>query len=414
MSQITNLSTEILIRIFEYCLISDLCKLQRTCKRFYKIIKKATTLGNVDLILITNQLQSSMRNRCLEFFNLQNKHRISQNWRNGVYREFTLTREKRKYIPYLILRKEGVWLSKANQIHLYKRNKRSITSSTLIEVPNKSDICKFAVQQNYVVCGQRDGSIFIWNSKSNHLHLENCHQCDIDAIDFVGNIFVTGSKDEFVKLWSFKPVLQLPYLPISSLSVGDRVWSSKLNTRNSSLAVGTAGYKCVAPIQIFDLNRFVAVSELGKNFPRGAGVLGLKWEGAYMLMSCGYDNCVRNWDMRSGQCVQMWIDPFHSTVYCFETDSCCTLLSGTQSNGRVVLWDMRSVRHVQMYFMEACKKSYNSSPVYSLSFDAYQLFTATDRSLNVLNFSVNSGIEKNYIFIYIPSKLVTVTHVVYL
>ncbi|KAB0801712.1 hypothetical protein PPYR_03898 [Photinus pyralis] len=396
MNQITHLSTEVLIKIFEYCPISTLGVLQRTCKRFYKIIQKATTLGNVTPILSTNQLHSEMRNRCNKFFDLKHKYRISRNWMNGIYQECILAKDKKRYIPYLVLQKDRLWLSKANRIHLYKRNRRGMSYSTFIAMQSKSDICKFAIQKNCLVSGQRDGSVFISNLKSDRLHLENCHRLDIEAINFVDDFFVTGSKDTYVKLWPLKQELQHPYVPISSVSVGDRIWSSATSSKNSLLVIGTGGHNGVAPIQILDLSRFTVISELGKDFPIGAGVLGLKWEDPHTLLSCGYDKSIRNWDMRSGQCVQVWTDPFNATIYCFETDNCCTLVAGTQTNGRVVLWDMRTVRYVQMYFMEVCKTSFKSSPIYSLSFDAFELFAASDCNLTVLDFSVHSGIEKNY------------------
>ncbi|KAJ8938558.1 hypothetical protein NQ314_011447, partial [Rhamnusium bicolor] len=52
----------------------------------------------------------------------------------------------------------------------------------------------------------------------------------------------------------------------------------------------------------------------------------------------------------------------------------------------------------RLFFMESCKnrRPQRSSPIYSLSFDAEYLFTATDQNLNVLNFSVYNGNVNDY------------------
>lgn len=87
---------------------------------------------------------------------------------------------------------------------------------------------------------------------------------------------------------------------------------------------------------------------LGSEFQKGAGVLDMKWESEKILLACGYDSCVRKWDLRIGTCVQSWEDPFEATVYCLDTDKSCTLITGTQSYGRVVLFDTRQTKYVQV------------------------------------------------------------------
>lgn len=78
------------------------------------------------------------------------------------------------------------------------------------------------------------------------------------------------------------------------------------------------------------------------------GILQIKWEDPFTFLTCGYDKNIRQWDIRCGDCQQSWEDPFYSTVYCFETDNCCTILAGTQNNGRVVLWDKRQRKYLQV------------------------------------------------------------------
>lgn len=74
----------------------------------------------------------------------------------------------------------------------------------------------------------------------------------------------------------------------------------------------------------------------------------MKWDNPQCLYTCGYDMQIRRWDMRIGRNVQNWDDPFISTVYCLDTDNCYTIISGTSTYGRTVLWDTRTKKCVQV------------------------------------------------------------------
>jgi WD40 repeat protein len=80
----------------------------------------------------------------------------------------------------------------------------------------------------------------------------------------------------------------------------------------------------------------------------GAGVLDIKWESPATLWSCGYDSHLRRWDLRTGKCEQALGDPCGAAVYCFQYDHFNSIISGTQTNGRVVLWDTRQDNYVQV------------------------------------------------------------------
>lgn len=81
----------------------------------------------------------------------------------------------------------------------------------------------------------------------------------------------------------------------------------------------------------------------------GAGILDVHWENDNIIMSCGYDTYLRKVDLRTGDCVQIWEDPHDSALYCIASDDMYSILVGTISYGRVVLWDQRvHTKYVQV------------------------------------------------------------------
>lgn len=92
------------------------------------------------------------------------------------------------------------------------------------------------------------------------------------------------------------------------------------------------------------------VNHLDKNYREGLGILSIKWESANVVWTCGYDGCLRRWDLRTIKCVQSWDDPFGATICSFDYDNCCTVITGVQFHGRTVLYDTRKRHFVQVYF----------------------------------------------------------------
>lgn len=88
----------------------------------------------------------------------------------------------------------------------------------------------------------------------------------------------------------------------------------------------------------------------GKDLMSGCGVLAIKWLDNNALVSGGYESRIRLWDVRTGEHVRSWEDPFNSVIYSLDTDGRNTLLSGTQSYGCCVLYDMRMKSFAQVSF----------------------------------------------------------------
>lgn len=87
----------------------------------------------------------------------------------------------------------------------------------------------------------------------------------------------------------------------------------------------------------------------------GSGILDIKWESPNIVWTCGYDTCLRRWDLRMKQCAQHWEDPYTATVYCLDYDNYCSAITGVQNHGRTVLWDTRQ----QVYMQVGCMFSVN-------------------------------------------------------
>ncbi|RZC34718.1 F-box/WD repeat-containing protein 4 [Asbolus verrucosus] len=391
-----TLSTELLLKIFKYLDICELCKLKQTCRRFNDILETwgHSFIKNVKL-LVTNQIHPVIINRSARLLSPFERLRISRNWKLGVYSEKSLLYSKAKYIPWLQLEKDLLWLSRDGYVKAYRRNSKGInTKQGKLEL-KFADLCKKIITYSvgkrkyrlqsltqYTINISSDGSLWLWSVRNQKFVFdrENCHGADINSVDMSDDIMVSGSRDNYVKIWR-KPVDDDPDFKIDNekIDLFDRVWSVALSEdAKSLLAIGTAGISSRSTVTIHDMINQKFVVKLGSE-RFGAGVLDIKWDTPSTLWSCGYDAHLRRWDLRSGKCEQAFEDPCESVMYCFQHDHFNSIISGTQSNGRVVLWDTRQKNYVQMYFMDSCRRREKSSPVYSLSYDAEFLFTVTDR-----------------------------------
>lgn len=147
--------------------------------------------------------------------------------------------------------------------------------------------------------------------------------------------------------------------------------------------------------------RCQVIEKLGGKKRRGAGYLTVKWDDETTLYGAGYDSKIYKWDLRTPRRpVYRLQNLFGDNIYSLETDHHNSLLGGGQWYGRILLWDTRKLRFVQMYH---AKKRNGAeairSPIYDLSFDARFLFAATDQFLNVFDFGVSKGEAQDYSYI---------------
>ncbi|KAJ8921765.1 hypothetical protein NQ315_008390 [Exocentrus adspersus] len=404
-SYILQLSTELLIKIFSYLNVPDLSRLRQTCKRFNVVITcwDHVLIKNI-FPVVTNQANATFLSRCHEQLSTFEKIRISRNWEVGRYREKSLLYVRRRYIPWLHLTRNSIWISRGNHIYCYGRTRKHVNISRPISTlrgRSNADVGHFQLKNNSVISGQRDGSIWLKDLRSGKVIFdqEECHESDINSIDISenGKIIVSGSRDSSFKVWnvdrdSYTDILKKTYTQVFY----DRVLRVSLSKEQPLLAVGTSGNDYIKTLFIYNLESLTNPTEFSTSH-YGSGILDLKWDGPQTIWSCGYDTYLRLWDLRTGKPEQNFVDPHAAVLYCLDYDYYNTVMVGSQYHGRVILWDIRHPHPVQLYFTNSCRGDSNkSSPTYSLSFDSECLFTATDRNLNVYNFSVYDGEMQDY------------------
>ncbi|XP_054167414.1 F-box/WD repeat-containing protein 4-like [Oppia nitens] len=389
-----TLPSDILYVIFSYCDIKCLLSLSCCSLKLYRLVitDPYVWLHKSLRSLVTNQLSPQIICRSSCVLSTLEKCRVSHNWINGVYKEKVIIRHKTRYLPWICLEKDFLWLTKGNIILRYKRksNNYCVYKRFVQKLMSATqDICRFVVTNDLVISGGRRGCIAIWDKYSGKsiYYENNLHLNDINSVDSYKNrLIISGSKDKHIKLWSiidnnFRSDVYLNYE--NTILVNDRIWTVATNELSDSFIVGSAGCGPMQPLIQYDIQSGQLLNQFGTTHQRGAGVLHAFWESNTQVLSCGYDSFVRLWDTRAtNRCVNNFEDPHDSVVYCMSSDHLYTIMTGTARYGLTRLWDKRYPNKcIQMYYV-----GNNNSPVYSLSFDPLCAYVALESSINKLSF----------------------------
>ncbi|XP_076758762.1 F-box/WD repeat-containing protein 4 [Xylocopa sonorina] len=395
--RLDTLPSDVLILIFDYCHAFDLVRLSEVCTRFYNIIREDTLwINKSKLPIATNQTSSRFRERCNLILCLRTKWHVSHNWQYGKYEKRRLFSQNAKVFPWIQLTDEMLWWSGGNQLYGFTRTDPVLENNRIFINDNVgSDIYKFIVRNGWVITGHRDGSIQFWEKSSNHtlefyFGIDEAHSNMVNALDETSNMIISGSSDGTVKIWGSRGQ---GLRSLATISIGQWVRSVLADPTSTKVAIGSTGDSVAPNLHIYDLEYYVESDILSPYKKKCAGTLDMVWDSPYILLTCGYDSCIRKWDLRTGTCVYSWPDPTDSTLYCISSDYQYTMITGTKFNCKAVLWDQRQKNYIQSYFMNLLRMS---SPVYSLSFDSRHLYGATDQHLVELKFSGYSYKESNY------------------
>ena len=91
-----------------------------------------------------------------------------------------------------------------------------------------------------------------------HLYysIDRAHSSDVNAVDETSQVVISGSADGTVKIW-MPPGDAMSNVPLSSLSIHDRVWSIAADPTGQKFAVGSSGTAESSPLHILDIARSV-------------------------------------------------------------------------------------------------------------------------------------------------------------
>ncbi|XP_048516684.1 F-box/WD repeat-containing protein 4 isoform X1 [Dendroctonus ponderosae] len=396
-------STELLIYIFNYLEINELSRLRLTCRRFRDIINAWDNVLIKTTTVVTNQNNDKFLTRCFSKIPTKlEKLRLQNNWKYGIYNEKSLFYVRKKYMPCLKLQKDYLWFSRGSKIFNYKRDKNNIivTKPNFVLTPqyrqscvnvgfSSADVTKFTLRNNILVGGLSDGGVYVQNLVDRNEYYidkaENTFTCSVD-ISPDSLVVASGMRNDCFKIFSLQQD-PLELTLIHTHNLGQRAWCVSFSDDSPIFACGTsAGGPTRKSILLFDTERYTEVLNL-KLGQFISATFDIKWDGPHGIWSCGNDSHLRRWDLRTGKCEQKFHDAFGAGLYCLDYDYCNSVMVGTYLHGRAALWDIRTKRCVQLYFMRTCKGSTLNSPIYSLSFDSEYLFAAVDQNLNIMDFS---------------------------
>ncbi|GLH09832.1 Uncharacterized protein GBIM_14873, partial [Gryllus bimaculatus] len=281
---------------------------------------------------------------------LREKCRISSNWRKGRFKENIYFSHKTRYMPWLVMNHDHLWLSKGNTILCYQRKSDGLRSNCAVQrlTGHQEDVCRFVEAEDMIFSGGRDGAICGWCSDSGEFILSqrDSHTSDINSVTYVKDVLVSGSRDKTIKFWRWQWSDRRCEL-LRTIDVQDRVWSTSASPHGGLCAIGSSGYHQIPPLHIYDIEHGLEIMKFNEAYVSGAGILDTLWESPHHLFSTGYDGYIRLWDTRTGWCVNTWEDPYDSPIYCLASDNVHTILCGTSHHGRVQLWDKRQQHSLQ-------------------------------------------------------------------
>ncbi|XP_050296591.1 F-box/WD repeat-containing protein 4 isoform X2 [Anthonomus grandis grandis] len=408
-----DLSTELLIYIFNFLEIPDLSRLRLTCRRFYDVINAWDNVLIKTTTVVTNQINETFLARCGRKIPTKlEKLRLQYNWKNGIYSEKSLFFVRKKYMPWLKLERETLWFGRGSKIYNYKRTKDNIifNKPNFVLTPqyrhscvnvgfSSFDVTRFTVRGSILAAGLSDGGVYVQNLNNKYdLYIDKPEPTFTSAVDISpdGLVVASAMRNDCFKIFSLhRDPLELTLIHTQDL--GQRAWCVSYNENQPLFACGTsAGCDNRKSVWIYDAERYTELMNLKLGHYISA-TLDIKWESPHCIWSCGNDSHLRRWDIRTGHCVQKFHDAFGAGLYCLDLDYNNSVMVGTYLHARVALWDIRTNRCVQLYFMRTFKGDTVNSPVYSLSFDSEYLFAAVDQNLNILDFNVYDGQKRDYV-----------------
>ncbi|XP_072413333.1 F-box/WD repeat-containing protein 4 isoform X1 [Chiloscyllium punctatum] len=382
-----QLPEDILLLLFSYSDTQTLGRLAQVCKKFHSLISRDTLWRRIAKVSLNTGITRLGRDTFPQIA-LKERVKFSQNWKRGRCRQEILLRWRYNLLPWLQLDDQWLYLSQAADIRAYSLRQNSVSFQrrpVSVYTGHQDDVCRFVVSESHVISGGGDGRIIICNTCNSFCTAFSAHDQEVNCIDSRGHVIVSGSRDKTARIWSLCSNRLGECL--HKIRTEDRVWSVAINPTLSSVMTGTACCGHASPLRIWDLQSGQLESSLGSDFRRGAGVLDILYETPSVVLTCGYDTYIRQWDMRASirRSVMEWEEPHDSALYCLQTDGNFMIASGSSRYGVVRLWDKRQTKSLQVFFLSSPS---SSSPVYCLRFTTSHLYSVLAHALYMLDFTI--------------------------
>ncbi|XP_070608980.1 F-box/WD repeat-containing protein 4 isoform X2 [Erythrolamprus reginae] len=364
-SPLWALPEELLLLICSYLDARALGRLGQTCRRLFRFTCRDVLWRRLARFCLNAGFNALGADLAVGV-PVKERVKVSQNWRLGRCRKIPLLRWKRNLMPWMQLDGDCLYLSQAEDIHLYWLHPKD---TNLVWYPqtvfsgHREDVCRFVIANGHIISGGGDGNIALHKLNSSFSFKIRGHQQEVNCVDCQEAIIVSGSRDRTAKVWSLSSGRAVQCL--HTIQTEDRVWS----------------------IAISPLLSGQLITCLGADFHRGAGVLDVLYETPSTLLSCGYDTYIRYWDLRTStkECVKKWEEPHDSALYCIRSNGNHMIASGSSYYGVVRLWDKRQTRCLQSFSLS----SPISSPVYCLRFSTTHLYATLASALYGLDFTTS-------------------------
>ncbi|KAM3834855.1 F-box/WD repeat-containing protein 4 isoform 2-T2 [Vipera latastei] len=364
-SPLWTLPEELLLLICSYLDARALGRLGQTCRRLFRFTSRDVLWRRLARFSL-NAGFSALGADLEVGIPVKERVKVSQNWRLGRCRRIPVLRWKRNLMPWMQLDGDYLYLSQAEDIHLYwhyPKDTNFVWYPQTVFSGHQEDVCRFVVDNGRIISGGGDGNIALHKLNGSFSFKILGHQQEVNCVDCQDSIIVSGSRDRTAKVWSLSSGRAGQCL--HTIQTEDRVWS----------------------IAISPLSSGQLITCLGTDFHRGAGVLDVFYETPSTLLSCGYDTYIRYWDLRTStkECVKKWEEPHDSALYCIRSNGSHMIASGSSYYGVVRLWDKRQTRCLQSFSLS----SPVSSPVYCLRFSTTHLYATLASALYVLDFTTS-------------------------
>ncbi|XP_059607872.1 F-box/WD repeat-containing protein 4 [Phlebotomus argentipes] len=394
-----DLNEDILISILQFLDVKELENVCRVCDRLAELVDRYFFFRmTLDLLMTCHRKTDSLH--CLrtqgDDIPFRRRWKLHENWRQGRYEEIMFFPHRVPYSSHIHLERDWLYMTHGGQVRVHRRRSKDF----LKRFPDMSygntrdpDITAFTKAGSIIFAGTMCGTVLLYDpqhcSGMNFISQKIASVKEyLNSVDFRNDIFVTTT-NQSAKLW--RKEIELGFVLLeSTCDLQEAFKCVKISPDGDHMAAGRYRDPCCA-LKLIDMATGV-VQQLKST---SHAVYHVLWRDHTTLLTANFDSTFRVFDIRSNSDVQVYEDPYDSSVYCLDFDDHFGVLCGMKHHGRVNLYDLRVTRKFVQMFYPSQMNSYGS-PVYDIVSDASQLFVVTDRNLRLFNFDADWAAYRDY------------------